>query len=297
VDDLCDMSSIGDQTFAYLERTFRESLLELHGADEARAITRAAFREILGKDPLQVDAQAMLTAIQCTRAREVLKRLAAGEPLQYIIGSVEFYGLKLRVDASVLIPRPETEELVDLVVRAQAVAPARIFDICTGSGCIALALIKAFPQALATGCDISEVALDVARSNGAATGLEVTWNNCDALGAGLNALFTAERTEGRTLVISNPPYVPQQDNATMEPHVLLHEPHLALFVENADPHLFYRAIAQAFAPVAQLEDELWFEAHHLHAPATAEVVRAEGFSRVELLQDLSGNPRFIRARK
>jgi release factor glutamine methyltransferase len=210
------MSSYGEQSFGELERTFRESLLELHGADEARAITRAAFREILGKDPLQVDAQAMLTAIQCTRAREVLKRLAAGEPLQYIIGSVEFYGLKLRVDASVLIPRPETEELVDLVVRAQAVAPARIFDICTGSGCIALALIKAFPQALATGCDISEVALDVARSNGAATGLEVTWNNCDALGAGLNALFTAEGTEGRTLVISNPPYVPQQDNATME---------------------------------------------------------------------------------
>ena len=291
------MPSAHDQTLAYWEQSFRESLLELHGADEAKAITRVAFREILGKDPFQMDAKALLTSTQSSRAREVLQRLVAGEPLQYVIGSVEFFGLKLRVDPSVLIPRPETEELVDLMVRAQAAAPVRIFDICTGSGCIALALKKAFPQAFVTGCDISERALDVACSNGATTGLEVTWNNCDALGAGLNALLTAERTEGRTLVISNPPYVPQQDKATMDPHVLLHEPHLALFVENADPHLFYRAIAQAFAPLAGLEDELWFEAHHLHAPATAEVVRTEGFSRVELLQDLSGNPRFIRARK
>ncbi|MGV9011589.1 MAG: peptide chain release factor N(5)-glutamine methyltransferase [Flavobacteriales bacterium] len=285
------------KTLGEWDRAFREGLTPLHGKDEAKTITRAAFRHLLGKDPLQLDSHTLLTTEQSSHADAMQLRLVAGEPLQYVLGTVLFHGLEMAVDPRVLIPRPETEELVDLVIHAQDVEPARILDVCTGSGCIALALKQAFTGAAVTGCDISDGALDVARSNGATTGLDVAWKKCDALGAGLNALFTGLERPDRTLVVSNPPYVPQRDKQRMDPHVLLHEPHLALFVEDTDPHLFYRAIAKAFVPHAGVMDELWFEAHHLYAPATAEEVRSQGFSRVEVLKDLSGNPRFIRAWK
>ncbi|MBK9419764.1 MAG: peptide chain release factor N(5)-glutamine methyltransferase [Flavobacteriales bacterium] len=291
------MPLISGRTLGEWDRAFREGLISLHGANEAKAIARAAFRHLLGKDPLQLDGHTLLTKEQSSRAEAIQLRLVAGEPLQYVLGTVLFHGLELAVDPRVLIPRPETEELVDLIIHAQDMVSTRIVDVCTGSGCIALALKQAFTGTAVTGCDISDGALDVARSNSATTGLDVAWKKCDALGAGLNALFTGQERPGRMLVVSNPPYVPQQDKLRMDPHVLLHEPHLALFVEDTDPHLFYRAIAKAFVPHAGVMDELWFEAHHLCAPATADEVRSQGFSRVEVLKDLSGNPRFIRARK
>ncbi|HMN05426.1 MAG TPA: peptide chain release factor N(5)-glutamine methyltransferase [Flavobacteriales bacterium] len=276
---------------------YRHALQPLQGAAEANAIIRKACKHHLGDAMPGLGPDRILAPEEERALRNTLDRVLGGEPLQYALGTAEFFGLEIAVDSRVLIPRPETEEMVDLIVRSSATPPDRIIDIGTGSGCIALALKKAFPDAEVIAIDRSADALDLARLNGRANGLAVDWRQMDVLAPGLAGALKAEREEQRTIVVSNPPYVPVQDKASMAPQVLEHEPHIALFVEDDDPHLFYRAIAQAASRSLRPGDELWFEAHYLHAPGTAEVVRGTGFGNVELLHDLSGNPRFIHARK
>ncbi len=275
----------------------REALRALHGLDEARALLRAVFQERLGLAVPELEPERLIGPEELASLQDTLQRLRAGEPLQYVLGHVEFHGLRIAVDPRVLIPRPETEELVDRIIRASDQAPTTIVDIGTGSGCIALALKKGFPQAKVFGLDISSSALEVARSNGQANRLEVEWTACDALGPELSALLKKLRSSGGMLVVSNPPYVPVSDKDSMQEQVLQHEPHLALFVEDADPQLFYRAIATAAASAMAQGDRLWFEAHYLHAAGTMNVVKAAGFEEVKLIKDLSGNPRFISAQR
>jgi release factor glutamine methyltransferase len=200
------------------------------------------------------------------------------------------------VDPRVLIPRPETEELVDRIIRSFAVPPTRIIDIGTGSGCIGLALKKAFPQARVVGMDKSSDALAVARSNGLANVLEVEWKEADALSPEWAGML-GSADQGRTLVVSNPPYVPRSEEKDMEATVRDHEPHAALFVPDDDPQLFYRAIAGTAAAALHAGDELWFEGHYIHTRASTELVRGMSFRAVETFSDLSGHPRFIRAVK
>lgn len=274
---------------------YRQALTPAHGTAGARAILREVMQHSLGIATPELEPERMLSAEEERSVRQLLDRVLGGEPLQYVVGSVEFYGLHLAVDPRVLIPRPETEELVDLIARSTNLAPDRIIDIGTGSGCIALALKKAFPAAEVMGIDRSAEALALAAQNTETNGLLVEWREMDALSPGLASVMKAGRPDQRTLVVSNPPYVPLADKAEMAPNVIDHEPHLALFVEDDDPHRFYRAIATAARQVFRTGDELWFEAHYRHAPATAEMIRAIGFTHVELLHDLSGNPRFIHA--
>ena len=276
---------------------YREGLISLHGQAETRAILRAVFLDRIGLSIPELELERALSGEEVGLLTEALDRIYAGEPLQYALGHVDFHGLRLIVDQRVLIPRPETEELVDRIIRSYSLAPECIVDIGTGSGCIALALKKAFPQAQVTGVDRSTDALELATANGAANDLQVEWVQCDALGPELLPLLKTRWSSGRTLVVSNPPYVPHSDKASMEQQVLQHEPHMALFVENDDPHRFYRAIAAAVAAKAQPGDALWFEGHYRYAPETAAVVQAEGFREVELIRDLSGNARFIHAWK
>lgn len=278
-----------------LAEEYRGALLPAHGPVETRAILRRAFAECIGLAAPELDPQRLLTAQEEGALRHVLDRVVAGMPLQYALGRVHFHGLELAVSPDVLIPRPETEELVDRIIRAWPTAPYRIVDIGTGSGCIALALKKAFPEAEVFGLDISEPCLALARGNATANGLDVDWRLCDALGPDLAAAL--EGGEGPLLVVSNPPYVPRSESAGMQLQVLWHEPHLALFVDDGDPQLFYRSIAVAAGRCMRPGDQLWFEAHYRHAAGSAEVARGAGYATVELLQDISGNPRFIHAAK
>lgn len=275
----------------------REALIAVHGPAEARAMVRAVFKDRLGLAIPELEPERLLSIEELVSMQEPLERLQAGEPLQYVLGHVDFHGLCIAVDPRVLIPRPETEELVDRIIRASDQPPAAIVDIGTGSGCIALALKKAFTQAKVFGVDISTSALELARANGQANGLAVEWTACDALGPELASLLKKLRLSGGMLVVSNPPYVPVSDKGSMQKQVLEHEPHLALFVEDADPQLFYRAIATAAASAMVQGDRLWFETHYRHAAGTLDVVKAAGFEQAELIKDLSGNPRFIRAQR
>jgi release factor glutamine methyltransferase len=274
---------------------YNDELIAAHGPSEAKAILRMVCAELIGTRLPELEYDTVLSAAQVERMQDVLGRIAKGIPVQYALGSVEFHGLRIAVDPRVLIPRPETEELVELVIRSCATRPERIIDLGTGSGCIALAMKKAFPAALVIGVDISKGALELADENARANGLEVQWANADVLDGEFPPLLRSWLSGPGNLVVSNPPYVPRGDSSTMQAQVLDHEPHLALFVGNTDPQQFFRAIAQAALPALHLGDSVWLEGHYRHAPQTVEVVELAGFPHAELIADLSGNPRFIHA--
>ena len=269
---------------------YQRDLSDLYGTSEVRAIAFAVFRDRLGWDAAEVllYRPGTLSESELLSVYLPLKRLRIGEPLQYVLGYTGFHGLRIQVDPSVLIPRSETEELVDRISRSRSIAPQRILDIGTGSGCIALALKKRFPQAGVSGLDASAKALAVASRNAKANGLEVSWSLADVLDP-------AWEIPVADLVVSNPPYVPRSEEASLASNVKDHEPHLALFVDDVDPLLFYRVIGQqAFRSLPE-GGELWFEGHHIHTPAVGRALEDIGFGSVEVLSDLSGSARFIHA--
>lgn len=287
---------LSDNTVGSVMYRYRDDLAPLHGVAEARAILRAVFQDRLGLDVLMLDPRKALSESELLKVYLPLKGLRSGMPLQYVFGHVDFHGLRLAVDRRALIPRPETEELVDRIIRAFPGGLGRIIDIGTGSGCIALALKQAFPAAQVVGIDVSKDALDLARSNAATTGLTVEWKVADVLSSGWDEGL-ASLPVGRTVIVSNPPYVPRSEQAAMDVHVRDHEPHLALFVPDDDPQLFYRAIGASASRILKPGDELWFEGHWSHTPSTAELIRSMPFKMVETIDDMSGLPRFIRAAK
>lgn len=269
---------------------FKVQLADLYSPGEVMAIARTVFADQLGWDAarVQLDQHLALSESELLKVYMPLKRLRTGEPLQYVLGSVEFHGMRLHVGPAVLIPRPETEELVELIL-ASGKQRMRILDIGTGSGCIALALKRALSKSEVFGMDVSKAALAVARRNGEKLGLEVNWVHEDILSEG-------SRLPGQLdLVVSNPPYVPLKDHAEMTTQVVDHEPHLALFVPDEDPLRFYRAIAHKVWDALVPGGELWFEGHHHHAADVADLLAGLGYTSPRVLSDLSGAQRFIHA--
>ena len=246
-------------------------LTGLYDAREARSIALAAVAELSGLSP-----SALLTDPEAELAVEGLEesaaRLAAGEPLQYVVGHTEFYGRRFAVREGVLIPRPETEELVDAILHGEREA-RRLLDVGTGSGCIAASLALGMPGTEVFAADISDDALTVAAEN------------FQQLGEAFPERFDA--------IVSNPPYVPESDRAAMHPNVRDHEPGLALFVPDDDAIRFYRAIARAGRQMLTPGGRLWFE---IYERAAAEIVRmlgAEGYTDTEVREDLFGKPRMV----
>ena len=220
-----------------------------------------------------------------------VERLAAGEPLQYLLGECEFYGRRFTVREGVLIPRPETEELVDRIVRTERNRACRILDVGTGSGCIAASLAIELPAAELYAADISETALEVAAENFRQLGARVVLRRADALSD------LAERFPERVdVIVSNPPYVPASDRQAMHPNVRDHEPALALFVPDDDPLRFYRAIARAGRRMLTPGGRLWFEIYEHAAEALVAMLAAEGYAATEVYRDLFDKDRMICSR-
>jgi release factor glutamine methyltransferase len=283
---------VATNTVGSLLDLYRSELTPVFGAAEARAVVRFVFEHAFGWDQAQVEANrtTALSESELLKVYTPITRLRNGEPLQYVLGHVRFMGMDIGVAPGVLIPRPETEELVDLIQRSGR-NYTRVLDIGTGSGCIALAMKKHVPSAVVMGMDISAEALSIARRNGEMLGLPVEWIHQDVLDP------SAAIPASLDLIISNPPYVPRSEEASLDPHVRHHEPHLALFVEDADPLLFYRVIAQRACDLLVPSGQLWFEGHYQYAEAVADMVKTQGYSNVRLLHDLSGSPRFIHAHR
>lgn len=238
-----------------------------------------------------------------------VERLAAGEPLQYVLGESEFYGRRFAVRRGVLIPRPETEELVDRIVRSVrgrageagecepplrtplAGRGLRILDVGTGSGCIAVSLALELPAAEVYAADISDEALETAAENCRRLGARVTLRRADAL------TDLAERFPERfDLIVSNPPYVPESDRGAMHPNVRDYEPALALFVPDDDPLRFYRAIAQAGRRMLRPGGSLWFEIYEHAAAQMAAMLETEGYAATEIYRDLFDKERMTCSR-
>jgi release factor glutamine methyltransferase len=270
---------------------YGNSLGDRYSEGEVKVMVRQVFHAALGWDAAQLalHRDQTLSESELLKVYEPLKRLAAGEPLQYVLGRVQFHGMDLHVGAGVLIPRPETEELVERIIRSGA-SPRTVVDVGTGSGCIALALKRAFPEAHVVAIDVSAEALRIARGNAEALGLAISWVQADVLAAGFEP-------PACDLLVSNPPYVTRSEADTLAPEVRDHEPHLALFVPDEDPLLFYRVLAHHALQRLVPGGALWFEGHRDHVHDVGRLLSGMDFTRVEVLLDMSGAPRFIHAQR
>lgn len=261
----------------------------LYGPGEARSIARIVFEDAFGI--YSFTRQETFTPELQARLHHITTRLLTHEPIQYILGIADFYGLKFKVSRQVLIPRPETEELVHWMLEILDEKALKILDIGTGSGCIAVTLKKQRPGWEIWAVDISPEALEVAQENAAMNRVEVCFQQQDILDEsqwGRLGRFDA--------IVSNPPYIPEREAALMPENVRRYEPRKALFVGNEDPLLFYRAIARFARRHLTPGGRLFFETNEFNAGQVAELVRSQGFDPVELKQDLSGKERMVAGR-
>ena len=270
--------------------SIRSRLAACYEAGEAAALSRIVCCDLLGQSSADyyLGKDIALSSKNEQELDDILTRLCNFEPLQYIEGRARFLGRDFCVTPAVLIPRPETEELVERMLR-EVPAGARVLDVGTGSGCIAVTLAKDLPRAQVTAWDVSAPALEVARSNARRLEADVRFEQRDVL------TCEPDGADRYDVIVSNPPYIVPSEMADMEPQVLDHEPHTALFVPENDPLLFYRAIAITARQLLHPGGKLYLEINPLFATATADRLRAEGFGHVTIIRDLSNRERFVTA--
>jgi len=267
-----------------------QNLAPRYGAGEARSIARIVFEDVFD---LRHRADAVLSPEELVRFEEIHRRLLAGEPVQYVLGEADFFGLKFLVNPAVLIPRQETEELVAWVLewlKFERIASPAVLDIGLGSGCIAVTLKRKLPEIRLFGLEKSPEALTVATENARRILGDAAFSFVlgDILETGTDAHFPL-----LDVIVSNPPYIPFGEQTQMPEHVLAHEPALALFVDDADPLLFYRAIAQFARQKLKPGGCLFFECNEFNAQEVAGLLEGYGFSGIELRNDLYGAERMV----
>lgn len=278
------MKNYQEHIYAALRDTYPES--------EIVSLQRILLEEVSGMQAALFlsDKSKQLNEQQEKRLDDILARLQKSEPLQYVIGETEFYGFPFSVSPAVLIPRPETEELVDWVVQEYPSRPVRILDVGTGSGCIAVSLAKLLPLAAVEAWDVSPDALAVAAQNAGRNGVDVTFRQVDVL-----SLAGMEGGASFDVVVSNPPYICHSEKKDMHRNVLDYEPHLALFVEDDDPLLFYRKIAEFGKQLLKPLGALFYEINAAKGTETVSLLTGLGYSNTQLRRDLSGNDRMVKA--
>lgn len=278
------------QDLKEISANWASQLKDLYSEREAKNMLLLALEDVfqLNRSILLVSKEIDLSEKQLEELAEICSRLRIGEPLQYIVGFTYFDDLKLKVAPGVLIPRPETEELVAWVQETiQGKMNLKVEDWCTGSGCIALALKNRNPDFEVTAYDISAEALEIARLNGEELNLEVEFQ--------INNALEPEIKGKADVIISNPPYIPWEEKKEMHQNVTEFEPDLALFVPNENPLLFYQAIAEYASKALDHAGYLFFELHENYALETKTMVEGLGFSLVEIKKDLQGKERMLKA--
>ena len=269
----------------------QEGLATTYTDGEIKALTRILATELLGVSQMAyyLKDNITLSAEQQSLLDNAIERLKKQEPIQYILGYSDFCGLRFKVTPATLIPRPETSELVEWVA-SEATDRERILDIGTGSGCIAVSLAHKIPQSKVTAWDISSNALAVAAENSKTNGCTVTFEQVDIL---------AHQPTGEQfdIIVSNPPYIKENEKEAMHANVLDWEPHTALFVPDSDPLLFYCTIAKKGLLILKPGGRLYFEINRAHGKETMEILTALGYTSIELRKDFAENDRMIRAVK
>jgi release factor glutamine methyltransferase len=281
-------------------RVLQASLERMYDQREASGITELAMENIsgLGKVDRFLHRTQPLTSSEAGRLNWMQTELLKHRPIQYVLQEAWFCGMKFFVNEQVLIPRPETEELVDWVVRdlsdrmtrRSQNSPLTVLDAGTGSGCLAVALKKKLPSARLMACDISEGALQVARRNAELNQVELEWLQLDLLDPD-----SWNQLPAFDCVVSNPPYIPITDKSGMAAHVVGYEPHLALFVPEGDPLIFYEALADMCRLAGSTPTSLYAEIHEERATGVYDLFAQRGFSPVEIRRDIFGKERMVKA--
>lgn len=270
----------------------RRALQESYSVQEAANLSRIVCCEMLGQTTIDyyLGKDIILSSKEMQKLNGILARLLNFEPIQYIQGTTRFLERSYHVAPGVLIPRPETEELVEVMLR-EIPSDARILDIGTGSGCIAISLSKAFPNAKVTAWDVSEDALCIARRNNDDLQASVCFVKQDVLA------WRGDGGQCYDVIVSNPPYITESEKQEMERNVLDWEPFSALFVPNNDPLLFYRRIGELGRMMLVDGGRLYFEINRAYGEATAMMLCGQGYTGIRILKDISGNDRFVIAER
>jgi len=274
------------------KKLIHDKLSLLYSKQEIESISKLIFEKILGLSRLQVhlNQHETISPANLTQITEIVNRLIQFEPIQYILGETEFYGLPLKVNPTVLIPRPETEELVDWIIHDYPSINPVILDIGTGSGCIPIALSKNLPGAKVEGWDISTEALTVARDNAKINQVNIKFIYTDIL----NLNFTTKQHK-YDIIVSNPPYVMASEQPSMPKNVIEYEPHIALFVPDTDPLIFYSTIADLAINQLKPGGKLYFEINEQFGNETTHLLSLKGFKNIIVRKDINGKVRMIRA--
>ncbi|KOS04681.1 protein-(glutamine-N5) methyltransferase [Flavobacterium akiainvivens] len=276
-------------TFKDYRSHFIQTLMPLYDEGEAERFFYITLQELKGwrRVDFALNTGYLLADTELSKWNEVCAQLQQQKPIQYIFGHTWFYGLQFKVNEHTLIPRPETEELADWIIVENA-AGSSIVDIGTGSGCIAITLAKNIEGSEVSAMDISTGAIEVATANAAANGVSIQFILQDVLAL-------SELPRKYDVIVSNPPYVRNLEKEEIKPNVLEFEPHTALFVEDTDPLIFYRKIAQLAKEGLNPGGKLYFEINQYLGPETVELLKSLGFVTVELRKDMFGNDRMIKA--
>jgi len=276
------------RTFSYI----RNSLIDYYSHHEIESFISIIFNNIYNysKNEIILNDGKILSEEEFGNIKSIVERLKKYHPIQYIFGNAEFYGLPIKVSPAVLIPRNETEELVDILLKKHRNEALRIIDMGTGSGCIPIALKKNEARFKLLACDISEEALELAKENAQMNNVEVEFFHYDILS---EKSLDIEKVD---VIISNPPYVTTKEKELMSPNVLENEPHLALFVPNNNPLLFYRAIVLKSNSMLSTNGEIYFEINEAYGDEVLQLMECHGFD-AEILKDLNGKERMVIGQK
>jgi release factor glutamine methyltransferase len=283
-------------TLKELKTYFVNSLLDFYPETEISSFFYLLTEDIIGMTRIEtsIKSDTKISELVEQSYQDAIDKLKTFEPIQYIIGETECFNLPFKVNPSVLIPRPETEELIDWIISKNRPQKTefKILDIGTGSGCIAIALSKNLSNSHVIGLDVSKDALSVAKENARCNEVDVEFIHADILTKNLrmdNFKFD--------IIVSNPPYVRSLEKAKMQPNVLEYEPHIALFVENDDALLFYRKITQFAKKTLKFKGQLFFEINEYLGKNMIQLLKDEGFVEIELKQDMYGKDRMIKGVK
>lgn len=285
-----------------LQNIFHKELDAIYGKEEVDSFFYLCTEHYLSVPRIQLTLEPELTITkpETDTFFKVLEHLKQQKPIQYLLGETEFFGLPFKVNENVLIPRPETEELVALIlqnVKKENPNSKRInvLDIGTGSGCIAISLAKNLSNAEVYALDVSKEALVIAKQNAKINNTEIIFIEADILNQSCHSALDAESKFD--IIVSNPPYVRHLEKIEIQPNVLDNEPHLALFVEDDNPLLFYKAITNFAGKKLKPNGQLYFEINQYLGEETKALLTDANFENVELIKDLNGNYRMLKGRK
>lgn len=277
-----------------IKSQFYSHLQHLYPENEIRSFISIALEHVMGfsKIDLITKESEVINPLQEQQLIDIILRLQQNEPIQYIIGKAEFYGLSFNVNTSVLIPRPETEELVNLIIaKIPKDKEVRILDIGTGSGCIAIALKKNVSNAIVHALDISKNALTTANENARLNNTSIYFLQANILQEDYKDLPSID------IIVSNPPYIPENEKRQMDKNVVDYEPHLALFTPIKSPLLFYEAIINIAKHRLSKNGQLFFEVHEKYAQEVGNLLRSYPFTEVIIHRDINGKDRMVSAIK